>query len=37
LEAGFYTPADQKRWPVSDSADKAIGDHAIIGSVTVTP
>jgi 4-amino-4-deoxy-L-arabinose transferase-like glycosyltransferase len=37
LEAGFYSPANQGRWPVFDSAGKPIGDHVIIGSVTVTP
>ncbi len=37
LEVGFYTSADQKRWPVLDAAGNSIGDHIIIGSVTVTP
>jgi hypothetical protein len=37
LEVGFYSAADQQRWPVSDSAGNPLGDHAIIGSITVTP
>jgi hypothetical protein len=37
LEVGFYTSADQKRWPVSDSSGNSVGDHVIIGSVTVAP
>jgi 4-amino-4-deoxy-L-arabinose transferase-like glycosyltransferase len=37
LEVGFYSPADQQRWPVSDAAGNSVGDHVIIGSVTVAP
>ena len=37
LEVGFYTSADQKRWPVLDSAGNSIGDHINIGSVVVAP
>jgi 4-amino-4-deoxy-L-arabinose transferase-like glycosyltransferase len=37
LEVGFYSAADQQRWPVSDAAGNSVGDHVIIGSVTVTP
>jgi 4-amino-4-deoxy-L-arabinose transferase-like glycosyltransferase len=37
LEVGFYSVADQQRWPVLDSTGNPIGDHVIIGSVTVTP
>jgi 4-amino-4-deoxy-L-arabinose transferase-like glycosyltransferase len=37
LEVGFYSTANQQRWPVSDAAGNSLGDHVIIGSVTVTP
>ena len=37
LEVGLYTSADQQRWPVFDSTGNPIGDHVVIGSVTVTP
>jgi 4-amino-4-deoxy-L-arabinose transferase-like glycosyltransferase len=37
LEVGFYSSANQQRWPVIDSAGNPIGDHVIIGSITVTP
>jgi hypothetical protein len=37
LEVGYYTPADQERLPLLDAAGNPIGDHVIIGSVTVTP
>jgi 4-amino-4-deoxy-L-arabinose transferase-like glycosyltransferase len=37
LEVGFYSAANQQRWPVSDAAGNALGDHVIIGSVTVAP
>jgi len=37
LEVGFYTSADQKRWPLLDAAGNPSGDHIIIGSVVVAP
>jgi 4-amino-4-deoxy-L-arabinose transferase-like glycosyltransferase len=37
LEVGFYSTASQQRWPVSDAVGNPLGDHVIIGSVTVAP
>jgi hypothetical protein len=37
LEVGLYTSADQKRLPLLDASGETLGDHVIIGSVTVTP
>ncbi len=37
LEVGYYSSADQERWPVADAAGNALGDHIVIGSVTVVP
>jgi hypothetical protein len=37
LEVGFYTPADQKRFPVMDASGNPIADHVNIGSLTVAP
>ncbi len=37
LEVGFYTSADQKRLPLLDASGNSVGDHVIIGSVTVAP
>ena len=37
LEVGLYASADQQRWPVLDVTGNSLGDHVIIGSVTVTP
>jgi hypothetical protein len=37
LEVGFYSPVDQQRWLVTDSSGDPLGDHVIIGSVTVAP
>jgi len=37
LEVGLYTSADQQRWPVFDAASNPIGDHVIIGSITIAP
>jgi hypothetical protein len=37
LEVGLYTPVDQQRLPVQDAAGNPIGDHVIIGSVSVAP
>ena len=37
LEVGLYTSADQKRLPLVNSSGQAVGDHVVIGSVTVTP
>ena len=37
LEVGFYTSADQKRWPLLDASGNPVGDHTIIGSITVAP
>jgi hypothetical protein len=37
LEVGLYTPDDQKRLPLLDTSGNPIGDHVIIGSVTVVP
>ena len=37
LEVGLYTSDDQKRLPVQDASGNPIGDHVIIGTVTVTP
>ncbi len=37
LEVGLYTSDDQKRLPVLDAARSPIGDHVIIGFVTVVP
>jgi 4-amino-4-deoxy-L-arabinose transferase-like glycosyltransferase len=37
LEVGFYTSADQKRLPLLDASGNPVGDHVIIGSITVAP
>jgi 4-amino-4-deoxy-L-arabinose transferase-like glycosyltransferase len=37
LEVGLYTPDDRQRLPVLDAAGATLGDHVIIGSVTVVP
>ncbi len=37
LEVGLYTPDDQQRLPLLDASGKPIDDHAMIGSITVTP
>lgn len=37
LEVGLYTSADQKRLPLLDASGNPVGDHTIIGSITVAP
>jgi 4-amino-4-deoxy-L-arabinose transferase-like glycosyltransferase len=37
LEVGLYTLADQKRLPLLNASGDPVGDHTIIGSITVTP
>ena len=37
LEVGLYTSADQKRLTLLDASGETLGDHVIIGSVTVAP
>ena len=37
LEVGLYTSADQQRLPLLDASGNPIGDHVIIGSITVAP
>jgi 4-amino-4-deoxy-L-arabinose transferase-like glycosyltransferase len=37
LEVGLYTSADQKRLPLLDASGNLVGDHTIIGSITVAP
>jgi 4-amino-4-deoxy-L-arabinose transferase-like glycosyltransferase len=37
LEVGFYSLADQQRWPVSDATGNLLSDHVTIGSLTVVP
>lgn len=37
LEVGLYTREDQKRLPLLDSSGATVGDHVMIGSVTVAP
>jgi hypothetical protein len=36
LEVGAYNPADAKRLSVFDRSGSIIGDHIVIGSITVT-
>lgn len=37
LQVGIYDKDTQARWPVTDSAGQALGDHVVLGAVNVQP
>jgi hypothetical protein len=37
LQIGLYDKDTQARWPVTDSAGQALGDHIVLGTVSVQP
>jgi hypothetical protein len=37
LQIGIYDKDTQARWPVTDSAGLALGDHIVLATVRVQP